>query len=116
MVGSLRFNRERLVAASADELLAATDIADLLVRRGIPFREAHAIVGSLVRTALSDGRRLSELSSEELAAASPLLDEEFYSLLGDRAWIESKRSEGGTSLERVREQLERARAAVESLP
>jgi argininosuccinate lyase len=115
MVGSLRFNRERLEAASADELLAATDIADLLVRRGVPFREAHGIVGSLVRTALSDGRRLSELSSEELAAASPLLDEEFYSLLGDRAWIESKRSEGGTSLERVREQLERARAAVECL-
>jgi argininosuccinate lyase len=116
MVRSLRFNRDRLEAASADELLAATDIADLLVRRGIPFREAHGIVGSLVRTALSDGRCLSELSTEELAAASPQLDEEFYSLLSDRAWIESKRSEGGTSLERVREQLERARVALESLP
>jgi argininosuccinate lyase len=114
MVGSLTFRRDRLEAAAGDEFLAATDVADLLVRRGIPFREAHAIVGSLVRTALHHGVRLSDLSPEQLAQCSPLLDGEFYALLADRAWIESKRSEGGTSLDRVREQLERARAALGS--
>jgi argininosuccinate lyase len=112
MVSSLEFKRERLEAAAADEFLAATDVADLLVRRGVPFREAHGIVASLVQRALAHGRQLSELSPDELAAVSPLLDDEFYALLADRAWIESKRSEGGTSLERVREQLVRAQAEL----
>jgi argininosuccinate lyase len=112
MVSSLRFNRERLAAAAADEMLAATDVADLLVRRGVPFREAHGVVAGLVRRAVDQGKRLSELSRDELAAASPLLDEEFYAVLRDGAWLESKVSEGGTSLKRVREQLERARAAL----
>jgi argininosuccinate lyase len=113
MMGSITFRRDRLAAASADEFLAATDIADLLVRRGMPFREAHGVVAGLVRRALSSGRSLSALSREELAAGSPLLDDEFYAVLRDGAWLESKVSEGGTSLARVREQLERARAALQ---
>ena len=84
----------------------------LLVRRGVPFRESHGIVAGLVRTALDSGRTLSALSPEELAAQSPLLDEEFYAVLRDGAWLESKVSEGGTALGRVREQLVRARAAL----
>jgi argininosuccinate lyase len=112
MIESIRFNRARLEAAAADEFLAATDIADLLVRRGVPFREAHAIVGLLVRFALEGGKRLSELHPEELQRASPLLDDDFYALLREREWLESKRSQGGTGLQRVREQLGRARAAL----
>jgi len=112
MVGSISFRRERLEEAASDEFLAATDIADLLVRRGMPFREAHGVVAGLVRSAIDQGKKLSELTPEELAERSPLLDEEFYALLRDRAWLESKVSRGGTSLERVREQLERARAAL----
>lgn len=116
MVGSLTFNRARLEAAAGDEFLAATDLADLLVRRGVPFREAHDIIGSLVRLALDQDKRLSELKPEELAGRSPQLDEEFYALLERRSWLESKRSEGGTSLERVREQIDRARAVLGSCP
>ena len=112
MLGSLRFDRERLASAASDEMLAATDVADLLVRRGIPFREAHGMVAGLVRQAVDQGKRLSELSRYELASQSPLLDEEFYAVLRDGAWLESKVSEGGTSLGRVREQIEHARAAL----
>jgi argininosuccinate lyase len=112
MLGSIRFSRENLAAAAADEMLAATDVADLLVRRGLPFREAHGIVAGVVRRAIDQDKALSDLTSEELAAVSPLLDEEFYALLRDGAWLESKRSQGGTSLARVREQLEHARAAL----
>jgi argininosuccinate lyase len=112
MVGSLTFRRERLAAAADDEFLAATDVADLLVRRGVPFRESHGIVAGLVRTALEQGVTLSELSVEQLAEHSPLLDGGFYEVLRDRAWLESKVSEGGTSLDRVREQLEHARTAL----
>jgi argininosuccinate lyase len=112
MLGSIRFSRENLAAAAADEMLAATDVADLLVRRGLPFREAHAVVAGLVRRAIDQDKALSDLTPDELTAVSALLDDGFYALLRDRAWLESKRSEGGTSLARVREQLERARAAL----
>jgi argininosuccinate lyase len=112
MLGSIEFRRERLAAAAGDEFLAATDIADLLVRRGVPFREAHGVVAGLVRTAIDSGRPLSALTEAELAEHSPLLDDEFYALLSDQAWLESKASEGGTSVARVREQLDRARAAL----
>ena len=113
MLSSIRFGRDRLAAAAADELLAATDVADLLVRRGLPFREAHGVVAGLVRTAIDQGKPLSALTPEELANQSPLLDDEFYALLRDGAWLESKRSQGGTSLPRVREQLDRARIVLE---
>jgi argininosuccinate lyase len=113
MVSSISFNRERLEQAAADEFLAATDVADLLVKRGMPFREAHGVVASLVRRAISDGRDLSELTIDELRESSPLLDEQFYALLADRAWIESKVSRGGTSLAMVRRQMDRARERLE---
>ena len=53
---------ERLAAAASDQLLAATDVADLLVKRGMPFREAHGVVAALVRTAVQRGAKLSELT------------------------------------------------------
>ena len=112
MLSTITFRRERLAIAAGDEFLAATDIADLLVKRGMPFREAHGVVAALVRRAVDGGKRLSELTPAELVEQSPLLDGEFYRLLESGAWLENKVSEGGTSLERVREQLARARAAL----
>ena len=113
MLAGISFDRERLAAASADEMLAATEIADLLVRRGVPFREAHGIVGGVVRAAVEGGKRLSELTPDELHELAPQLDEEFYELLSEGAWLESKVSEGGTSLPRVRDQLAQARHVLE---
>jgi argininosuccinate lyase len=112
MLRGIRFSRERLLDAAADEFLAATDVADLLVRRGLPFREAHGVVAGLVRRALESGRTLSELPPDELSAAHELLDDEVYAVLAQASWLESKVSEGGTALARVREQIERARAAL----
>ena len=105
MLGGVTFNRDRMEAAAGDEFLAATDVADLLVRRGMPFRQAHGVVAGLVRSALEQGKTLSALTPGELAQQSPLLDDEFYALLRDRAWLESKVSQGGTSLDQVRRQL-----------
>jgi argininosuccinate lyase len=112
MLAGIRFSRERLAAAAADELLAATDVADLLVTRGVPFREAHGVVAGLVRRALEQGKALSALSPEELHEHSDALGDGFYDVLASENWLESKRSEGGTSLPRVREQLDRARTAL----
>jgi len=97
MVAGARFRRERMAAAAADELIAATDLADLLVKRGTPFREAHGVIAGLVRDAVESGRPLAEVAVAVLERSS---------------WLESKVSEGGTSLARVREQLERARALL----
>jgi argininosuccinate lyase len=114
MLGTITFKRQRLADAAADELLAATDVADFLVKRGMPFRSSHHVVGELVRLALGSGRTLSQLTPEELAAASPLLDPDgFYALLADGAWLEAKVSRGGTASAAVREQLAHARAALD---
>ena len=110
MVEGARFDRERMAAAAGDDLIAATDLADLLVRRGVPFREAHGVVAGLVRAAVGSGRTLAQLSADELPP--PLDHAEVAQMLRPAAWLESKVSEGGTALPRVREQLERARAAL----
>src|SRR2546423_576528 len=99
MVAGVRFDRERMATAASDELIAATDVADLLVRLGVPFREAHGAVAGLVRTALDSGRSLSQLSTQELAAHSQTLadhSEEYRGVLAQNSWLESKASEGGT--------------------
>jgi len=116
MLEGITFRRSRLAAAAADEFLAATDVADLLVRRGVPFRESHGVVAGLVRRALEDGVALSELPPDVLAEHSDLLDEEFYDVLSQGSWLESKVSEGGTALDRVREQLAHARAELDGQP
>ncbi len=113
MVGGARFHRERMSAAASDDLIAATDVADHLVKQGVPFRACHGIVAGLVRVAVDSGRTLAELTDDELADASEQLDPTaFRDLLAQSSWLESKVSEGGTALARVREQLEAARAAL----
>jgi argininosuccinate lyase len=114
MLEGISFRRSRMAAAAADEFLAATDVADLLVRRGVPFRESHGVVAGLVRRAIEEGVTLSELSPEALAEHSEAFDDEFYAVLTEGAWLESKVSEGGTALERVREQLAEARRSLEA--
>ena len=112
LVGGLRFDRERLAATAADETLGATDVADLLVRKGVPFRRAHGVVGGLVRKALAGDRRLSQLPPEELSAHCELLDDDYYDALEPSSWLESKRSAGGTGSAPLAAQLEAARAAL----
>ena len=115
MIASARFDRERMSAAASDDLIAATDVADHLVKQGVPFRECHGIVAGLVRVAVDSGRSLGDLTDAELAAASERLDPAaFRALLQQSSWLESKVSEGGTSLGRVREQLAAARAALDA--
>jgi argininosuccinate lyase len=108
MLAGIAFDRERLEQASGDEMLAATEVADLLVRRGVPFREAHGIVGGLVRDAVERGKSLSELTPEELHERSELLDDSYYEVLERSSWLESKRIEGGTGSAPVARQMELA--------
>jgi argininosuccinate lyase len=111
----IEFDRGRLLEASGDEMLAATEVADLLVRRGVPFRRAHGIVGDLVRQCVAENRGLSELTREEISSRSDQLDDEYYEVLSQSSWLESKRSEGGTSSESLRRQFELAASRLEAL-
>jgi argininosuccinate lyase len=112
MLQSIEFDRERMAVAASDEFIAATDVADLLVRRGVPFREAHGIVGGVVRAAIERGKKLSELTQEELTELAPQLDGQFYELLDEGSWLESKVSDGGTAMARVRDQVAQARQVL----
>ena len=117
MIAGVRFERERLAAAAADEMIAATDVADLLVRLGMPFREAHGVVAGLVRGAVDTGRSLSQLSDEELAVHSEMLAAhagEYREVLAASSWLESKVSEGGTATPRLREQIALARSVLDA--
>jgi argininosuccinate lyase len=116
MLAGIEFRPDRLADAASDEMIAAVDVADMLVRRGVPFRQSHGIVAGIVREAVASGRPLSGLTREELARHSEALDDEYYDVLSQRSWLESKVSEGGTALDRVREQLAHARAELDGQP
>jgi argininosuccinate lyase len=115
MLAEIEFDRERMAAAASDELIAATDVADQLVRQGVPFREAHGIVGGLVRDAVERGKSLSELTLEELRERSPELDDSYYEVLERSSWLESKRIEGGTGSAPLSRQLELARETLDAV-
>jgi argininosuccinate lyase len=117
MLAGIGFDKARMEEASGDEMLAATEIADLLVRRGVPFREAHGIVGGLVREAVDRDLALSDLTPAELKRHSEVLDESFYEVLQRGSWLESKAIAGGTGSAPLAAQIAAAHealAAVES--
>jgi argininosuccinate lyase len=115
MLAGIEFNRERLAAAAEDEMLAATDLADALVQEGVPFREAHGLVGGLVKSALDSGKSLAELTESELNGIPENARQAVRRALEVGQTIESKVSAGGTSSGRLGEQLERAREALGAL-
>jgi argininosuccinate lyase len=109
MLEGISFRRERLSAAASDELLGATDLADVLVRHDVPFREAHGIVRGLVREAVNRGASLAEVLAGDLDERAAPHAEELRAVVAKGGWIESKVSRGGTARARVEEQLARAR-------
>ena len=115
MLSGLSFNRQRLAEASSDELLAATDLADVLVADGIPFREAHGVVAGLVRTAIEADKRLSELDDAEMNGVPEGARERLREALREGGTLEAKVSAGGTSSARLGEQLHEARRSLTDL-
>ncbi len=115
MVSTLTFQPERLRALAPQGFSLATDIADWLVRRRVPFAVAHDIAGACVRRCEADGIELTELTADDLAEISPLLTDGVRSVLSVHGSINSRNGRGGTATARVREQLAEVVAAVNSL-
>lgn len=105
MLQTLKFNREKLLTATEDGFLNATDLADYLVVKGIPFREAHAIAGRLVRYGIETGKKLEEFSLEEMQAVCASIDDTVYPVLRMERVVDVRRSEGGTASDQVQKQL-----------
>jgi argininosuccinate lyase len=105
MVDTLVFHTERLAALAPAGFTLATDIAEWLVRAGVPFRVAHEAAGACVRAAEARGVGLDELTDTELAAASPALTPKVREVLTVEGSIASRDGRGGTAPGRVAEQL-----------
>jgi len=112
MVRGLVFRPGRMLAALAGDMSAATEIADYLAGKGMPFRQAHHLSGEIVSHAESRGIGLDALTLEELQAFSPLIEVDLPPLLKPQAVVAAKTSQGGTAPERVREQLAKAKEVV----
>ena len=113
MLGGIAFKRERLAAAATDEMLAAVDVADMLVKRGVPFRQAHGIVAGLVREAVNPAHALAAHPRGDQAARRRARRRVLLGAI-PRIVARIQGERGGTKLDRVREQLAHARAALDS--
>jgi argininosuccinate lyase len=114
LLASLTFRTERMRAAAGEHYATATDLADYLVRKGLPFRQAHEVVGRVVRHALETGRPLDALPLETLRRFSPLIDADVSSALTVDASLRARAVTGGTAPEAVQRALAQARALIAS--
>lgn len=109
MLPEIAVNQSIMAEAVLSGYINATDMADYLAERGIPFREAHEITGKAVGYALKKNKELHELSLTELQSFSNLIKEDIFQILTPQAMIDKRRSLGGTATSNVRAALEKAR-------
>ncbi len=112
LLGGIRFNTEAIAARLRGGLMGATEIADALARGGMPFRDAHELVGRIVLYAQEQGKELWELSAGEVRAISPQVDAAMLEATSPSASVANKQSAGGTAPQRVSEQMQAAREAI----
>jgi len=112
MLPSLRCKSERMRQAAARGFATATDLADYLVRRGLPFRDAHEAVGKAVAYAIHEGKDLTELSIDELRRFHPDIESDVFGVLTLEGSVAARDHFGGTAPRQVRAALERANALL----
>ena len=106
MLDTLKVNKAAMRRAAARGFINATDLADYLVTRGIPFRTAYKIVGNIVHEAISDGEILENISLDKYRTYSPLIDKDIYEAINLDACVNRRNSYGGTAPESVLRQIE----------
>ena len=106
---NIRINRERTLEAASHGYLNATELADYLVRKGMAFREAHETVGRIVVHAIERGLELNKVALDDLKSFSSLIDQDVFDSLSLEQTLATKSQIGGTSPERVAEELNQAR-------
>ena len=106
-------NKERALAAASTGYMNATELADYLVRKGMPFRQAHEVVGKIVMRAVEAGKEIERLSLTELKGFSELIDAQVFEALSLERTLGSKSQIGGTAPEKVSEELQSARKQLQ---
>lgn len=114
MVATMKVNAPAMLAAAQVGYLAATDVADYLAKRGLPFREAHAVVGHLVLLCEKRGCQLDDLTLSDFQAASPLFEDDIVEALNLQAIVAARTTAGGTAPAAVAEQLVQVRERIAS--
>ncbi|GAB7024941.1 argininosuccinate lyase [Geotalea toluenoxydans] len=110
MIREMQVNTDTMRNAAAKGFSTATDVADYLVRKGMPFRDAHEVVGKSVAYCIANKKDLPELSIEEWKGFSPMIDTDIYEAITLEASVNARRATGGTSLEGVKREIARVRA------
>ncbi len=108
----LTFRPQRLAEAVAEDFSNATDVADYLAAKGVPFREAYNLVGKVVKASLAQGKLLRDLTLEEWKTLHPAFEADIYAAIAPEQVIAARNSYGGTGFEQVRQALERARQMI----
>ncbi len=109
LIGSMELKRDVMLRAAEKGFPTATDLADYLVRKGVPFRDAHDIVGTLVRRGLETGKDLSQMGLEELQRACAKIDQDVFDVLSLEGSVNSRNHFGATAPAQVHEAIARAR-------
>jgi argininosuccinate lyase len=109
MSEGIQFREQRLAEAVAEDFSNATDVADYLAAKGVPFREAYNLVGKVVKTSLSAGKLLKDLTLEEWKALHPAFETDIYAAIAPKQVVSARNSYGGTGFEQVRHALTEAK-------
>jgi argininosuccinate lyase len=112
MQEGLVFQPDRLTQAVAEDFSNATDVADYLAAKGVPFREAYNLVGQVVKTSLAAGKLLQDLTLDEWQALHPAFGADIYEAIAPRQVVAARNSYGGTGFEQVRQAIEQARTQL----
>ena len=109
----IEFKTPRLAAAVAEDFSNATDVADYLASKDVPFREAYNLVGKVVKTSIAAGKLLKDLTLEEWQQLHPAFEADIYEAIAPKQVVSARNSYGGTGLDQVRQAIERAKALLE---
>lgn len=108
LLGNLKFQTKRMVEATETGYITATDLADYLVLKDVPFRDAHGIVGRAVAFCIEKGCELIDLTVEDMKQFSPVIEKDVFEVLSVEGSVNSRISTGGTGLQRVEEAVSHA--------
>lgn len=114
MLSSMTINKERMLASTQQDFSNATELADYLAKKGLPFREAHEIVGKLVLECSKAGYYLQDISLERYQQVSPLIEQDIYQTLQSQTAVQRRNSLGGTGFAQIRKELARAKKELKS--
>ena len=112
MLATMTINGGRMYRAASDSMLIATDLADYLVGKGVPFRRAHEVIGRLVRAALENNQKLTDLSLDALRTYAPEFEQDVFAVTLESS-VNARQSYGGTAMPQVRGAIDSAREIVQ---